>query len=354
MTPTPLPPAAPSALAIDISPQLSAITAAITAANALIASLQAAQAAQAAVRPPMIFGHGRNLSTSASFPQGCDSVRLWDSGVRWALLQPSRGTFNWSPLDARLAECEAHGVAGADILYCFGSTPIWAATAATTTSPGAYDATSNHPPSLADWSNFVAAIVAHVRRADGSYRIRKWELWNETNNPPFWTGTDAQLLAMARAAYGIIKSADPSALVTMPTPTWAATTTYAAIDNYLAQGFQQYADVVTFHGYLADGAAATAIAPIIDSIRAVMARHGCAALPLWDTESGFKGHALVPDALKPQWVAEWLAVRVAKGLAGAWWYQWDNQTNGTMAAATGAVATWGRVWIAMKEASDAR
>jgi hypothetical protein len=59
----------------------------------------------------MIWGHCRNTLNDAMFPPGADVVRLHDGGCRWALLEPSRGVYNWAKLDAYLAANEARGLA---------------------------------------------------------------------------------------------------------------------------------------------------------------------------------------------------------------------------------------------------
>jgi glutamate synthase domain-containing protein 2 len=39
---------------------------------------------------------GVNSATASHYPQGVEIVRLWDSGVRWSVISPSRGSYNWS------------------------------------------------------------------------------------------------------------------------------------------------------------------------------------------------------------------------------------------------------------------
>ena len=51
------------------------------------------------------------------------SLRLWDSGTRWADVAPARGRWNFDRLDAYLDAAE---VQGASLLCTLGSTPRWA------------------------------------------------------------------------------------------------------------------------------------------------------------------------------------------------------------------------------------
>jgi hypothetical protein len=66
---------------------------------------------------------------------------------------------------------------------------------------------------MTDWTNFVSQVV---QRSNG--RIKYWEIWNEPDNSDFWSGMNAQLVALAQSAYSIIKSADPSSKILLPPP----------------------------------------------------------------------------------------------------------------------------------------
>ena len=61
---------------------------------------------------------------------------------------------------------------------------------------------------LTDYQSMIAQIVA---RADPV--IRDWEVWNEPDNPAFFTGTPQQYAQMLRAAHDAIKQVDPQANV---------------------------------------------------------------------------------------------------------------------------------------------
>jgi len=286
----------------------------------------------------MIFGQGRNTLTAAAFPPGTDILRLHDGGCRWGLLEPTKGSYNWARLDAHLAASEAKGIPS---VYVFSDTPPWTAQAVAGAPAGLVDATSNHPPNLQDFTDFVTAIVTRYKG-----RIKVWEMWNEANYSGFWCGTDAQLLAMAKVLYTTVKRIDPSALVTTPTPcySWSGNNVITAHTNWFSQGFQNYADIVSFHGYCPDGADSKWIGPTLDSLNSLCLKYGITK-PLWDTEYGFKNPSLIPDSAKRQWVIDSIDIRAQKGIATSIWYQADNLTHGTQILQNGTLTIAGQAWL---------
>jgi len=76
------------------------------------------------------------------------------------------------------------------------------------------------------WANGGSSNVATPPTSDAAYagfvnylanafhgRVAAWEIWNEEDNSGWWSGTPAQYVALLKAAYPAIKSADPSATV---------------------------------------------------------------------------------------------------------------------------------------------
>jgi len=292
----------------------------------------------------MLFGHGRNTLKPQCFPKACDIIRLHDSGTGWSSLEPTKGNYNWTTLDAHLAAAE---VAGIPVLYVFSRTPEWTAQPGFGVGagvPGIVNPTSNRPPLLQDWSDFIAALLSHVRRADGTFRIQYWEMWNETNALQFWNGSDAQLLAMAKILYQLVKAYSPTMQVTTPTPCWNTTSADAAMNTYFSEGFQQYADIVSFHGYQALTVPAMAIGLTIDNMYAVMADYGVTK-PLWDTEYGFGDPTRLSYAQQRQWVMDSLIIRLQKRLGASIAYQWDNLTHMTCVSWAGVLTAAGHAFV---------
>jgi predicted Ser/Thr protein kinase len=157
--------------------------------------------------PTTMFGVTMHSSTGAmpSFQVG--AVRFWDSGTRWAGIQPRSGAFVWDTLD-RLVDAARR--AKLPVLFTIGATPAWAAPAGPR---GPYDDGSRTAPPdrMADWEDFVAALVE--RYGD---RIEAYEVWVLGNDARFYTGSVEKLVEMTRIAYRTIKRVAPGALVVCP------------------------------------------------------------------------------------------------------------------------------------------
>lgn len=68
------------------------------------------------------------------------------------------------------------------------------------------------PKDFAKWARICEGIVRHYNEgwADGfQYDIRYWEIWNEPENPPMWTGTKEQYFDLYRVAANHLKTCFP-------------------------------------------------------------------------------------------------------------------------------------------------
>lgn len=171
-------------------------------------SLLSATAASAQSPIPLsYFGmHIQNDSNSwPALPIG--SRRLWDSGATWSGINTGSGQFNWTAFDAIVARTTANG---ADIVFNLGTAPAWAVTNPKA-SPCAYGDGTCSPPREEYWTAWITAVVGHA-----AGRVKLWEIWNEPNDSSFWSGDIQTMVALARDAYRIIKSIDPTAKVLTP------------------------------------------------------------------------------------------------------------------------------------------
>lgn len=70
-----------------------------------------------------------------------------------------------------------------------------------------------HPPKdLMKWARICEGIIRHYNEgwANGfQYNIRYWEIWNEPENPPMWSGTKEQYFECYRVAANHLKSCFP-------------------------------------------------------------------------------------------------------------------------------------------------
>jgi hypothetical protein len=157
--------------------------------------------------PSTLFGVTVNSSTGLMPSFAVGAVRLWDSGTRWADLEPDPGRFSWTVLDRLVS---AAGAAQHPVLFVLGGTPAWA----NPTAPAAPypDGSRAAPPTdLGRWDAYVSALV---NRYHG--RIEGYELWPLANDKRYYNGPVSTLVDMTKRAAGIIRAADPKATVVCP------------------------------------------------------------------------------------------------------------------------------------------
>lgn len=156
---------------------------------------------------PATFGVTLNSNTGAMPSFRVGSVRFWDSGTRWADLEPRRGVFRFTALD-RLVD--GAGRAGEPALLTLGGTPGWAAP----NGPKSLyaDGSRTAPPDrLADWDAFIRVLAGRYR-----HRLEAYELWDTATDTHFYSGSARTLAQMVRRAARIIHTTDPRARVVCP------------------------------------------------------------------------------------------------------------------------------------------
>jgi hypothetical protein len=298
--------------------------------------------------PPQFMGldvHPEVLTDKIPWPtMPFGSIRLWATLTQWSALNPSLNTYDWTPLDSWLNMAAQNGKT--DLLYTFGVVPQWASSKPNDQTcvsgyslPGSCDApydlnADGSGPDLI-WQNFVTALVRHA-----AGRIQYWELWNEPDCPYEWSGTNAQLVRMAKDAYAIIKAADPTAMVTTPSvvDAGAGKSITLWLPAYLAAGGGAYADIVAFHGYVnpAMGQPPEMIASIVDQVTAGL-NGSLSSKPIWDTEGAWTLDSNLPDAeLQAAFVARVYLLQWFKGVSRFYWFQYGNTDTGSLWVLGGA------------------
>ena len=177
-------------------------------------------------------------------PPAASMYRLWDMGVAWKDVNPSRGVFDWTVLDRRV---DLYFRGGKPLLV-LGLTPQWAAV-----DPDAGDerwgaGTASPPKDITYWSDYVRSVATRY-----GARIAGYELWNEANLTTFWRGSTKELYDMAVSASSIIKSANPAAVVLSPSTTTrlrtSARTFTAGFASQIPKGQIGPFDAWTIHSY---------------------------------------------------------------------------------------------------------
>ena len=306
---------------------------------------------------PQFFGMSVNNVPAAPWPATLGvpfgGWRTLGLEVKWSDLElcdggsnPTNSCYMWTNLDASIAQAQS---TGQDILYTIYSTPTWASSAPTDTSctrgtsfpPGSCD-----PPNDIDavpgsglgdgtnlhFDNFLNALMSHV----GTGKVKYWEVWDEPNVAHAWRGTNAQLVRLAKDTYTIMKGLDSNSLVT--TPPFVGDGIRLQFPTYLAAGGSQYADIISYHGYLQTGTCPNDCpipeneGPLVVNLLGELQTAGLAGKPLFDTEGSW-GDYLGADAItdpdqQVAFTGRYYLMHVSSGVSRLYWYSWNNQENG--------------------------
>jgi Beta-galactosidase len=150
--------------------------------------------------PSITFGVDLNVDgdPAAAAQEGMKWVRI---PADWSVLEPTRGTYAWTALDAPIKRATDAGVR---IVLVLMHTPKWAALDQT-----APEAVWRHQPprNVADWQRFVGAAAARYRG-----RVAAWQVQLLVDFVEF-RGTFQDYAEMLHAAGLAVRQADPQALV---------------------------------------------------------------------------------------------------------------------------------------------
>jgi hypothetical protein len=267
--------------------------------------------------PASLFGmHIHRIGSGTPWPVvPMAGWRLWDAHVTWLDLEPRKGQWRFDTLDKYLSAAEGHH---AEVLLVLGLSPRWASARPDEQSvygPGA----AAEPNDLEDWRAYVTAVVNHC-----GARVRAYEIWNEPNLKPFWSGSTDRLVILTREASQIIRSINPEAIIVSPSATAGYGTKWLA--EFLSKGGGQYVDVIGYHFYV-NPEPPEAMLPIIQQIRQIMTANGADTKPLWDTEIGWsKPKPFLSEELAAAYLARSYILNWAAGVQRLYWYAWDNHT----------------------------
>lgn len=238
--------------------------------------------------------------------------RLWDANVTWKDLEPGKGVWDFSHLDALVAQGQEHGV---DMILPLAMTPQWASqrpNEASAYAPGA----AAPPINIQDWIDYVAAVTARYK-----VKIAYYEMWNEMNLPETWTGTPAEIVSLQQAAYATIKRIDPDAKLISANLT--ASSGLPLLKQLLDLGYANSADIIGYHFYVFPSPP-EAIATLFSQIDSLLEQHGVSK-SVWNTETGWlKPSTMTSDDESAAYVVRALLVGRASGIERFLWYEWDN------------------------------
>ncbi|MDI1289430.1 MAG: hypothetical protein PSX37_05705 [bacterium] len=257
------------------------------------------------------------------------TIRLWDAGVSWGLVEQHRGKYWWVGFDRAVQAATSQG---AQILYVLGSTPTWAASNRTQGTYPNKGAASN-PRYMADWRRWVTSVVTRYSASIDAYQI-----WNEANLPTFWQGSARQMASLTLEATKIIRRLDPTAKVVAASSTVRLSSAFRRFfPAYLRQlrrlGWP--VDVFAIHTYGPSTATPAMRSAFIARARKSLRDAHAPKRPLWDTEVnyGIKGPGdAYPDkdiggAKAAKYVSQTYLDSVRLGIARTYWYSWSAKTE---------------------------
>jgi hypothetical protein len=198
--------------------------------------------------------------------------------VDWNRIEPVRGQYDWSHLDAIVAAAQQHHL---KVLGVIAYAAPWARPA------GTYF--TAFPVDPADFAHFSATVV--TRYAD---RISHWQLWNEPNLPifsGFTSSNGGRYAELLKAAYPAIKAVQPNSTVVAAglSRKVGDDSPPAFLDQMYDAGVRGFFDAAAAHPYVfPDGLSADPDNGWSDvgRLHDVMVAHGDGQMKIWLTEFG--------------------------------------------------------------------
>lgn len=281
-------------------------------------------------------GASASLTPFPSFPVSV--MRFWDVAY-WAMLEPSKGNFNWTKMDGTIKTATSNGVE--DFIFTFGHVPQWASTTPSDPCAGGEGPGSCTAPEMHAFDDFATQLVQRYCGA-----VKYYETWNEPNAANFWDGNNTELLTVAKHLYQIAK--DPSNCgctngickpgggpnpneVILPSISSLDQASLGWLDSFLttAGANYPYADIVSFHGY-ENGSPPENIAAQVQSFRQILKKDGLDNLQLWNTEASWGEETSAVDQKQASWLMRYHTVQLAVDVARFVWYAYDNCDWGTL------------------------
>ncbi len=256
-------------------------------------------------------------------------MRLWDDRVAWRDLETAPGVFDWTRVDRQVARARSHR---ASLLLVLGQTPRFHTSRPA--APGFYGAGSTAMPTRkADWQRYVRA-VARRNRVDWG-RAASFQVWNEANNPQYWSGTPAQLALLTMWTRAALDDVDPRARLVGPALAVRLPSQRRWIDAYYRQTVGgrrvgDYLDAVALNLYPERRGDPERAMTLLAKVRRTLADRNVAQ-PVWVTEIDYGLDGRHPGARVPPLdrahavgnVVRTFVLAAEHDVARVYWYAWD-------------------------------
>jgi hypothetical protein len=360
-----------------------------TAARSFTLTVSSSTGGGGSLAPASLFGFTDTSTSAKKFPTvDYGMQRFWDSPpLQWPSINTASGVFDFTNLDSTLAQGYSSGVM--EGMYTLARTPPWATSNPADTSchyvnavsgggagecDAPIDLNSDGSGSNAIWKAWITAIATHANNPtylQTHAHIKYWEIWNEPDNQPFWSGTFAQLARLTEDANCIITgrgvihesgngtatpctatAIDPTARIVMSSGhakkgalTYAQNQLYC---NASPKGYQlpcpnpanaiaSAVDIINFHMKPGNESGNTCPAPTPCTPEAAMQWyvsniHGILqpaelAKPLWNGEASYSEYGFTNAYSDPDMAASFMSrfylVHWSLSITGMAWYDWN-------------------------------
>ena len=276
------------------------------------------------------------------WPQGpAGSVRLWDNGVTWRDLEPADGMFTWDRLDALVAQARGHG---ASVLLVLGQTPAFHANEPA--APGFFGGGATSMPNKAAWLRYVQAVAG--RNVDVWGGRVAFQVWNEGNNPQYWSGTPEQLALLTRWTARAMRAIDPTVRIVAPAMDTRLASQLEVLREYVEQRpsgrpVADFVDAFAVHLYPPQDSGPERAIRQLRTVLSMLADEGVTK-PVWNTEinygliggsenggpgsygpgGGYAPPEPLPDRRQAAFVLRTYLLNAGFGVRRVYWYAWDR------------------------------
>lgn len=253
------------------------------------------------------------------------AIRLWDSGTSWREVEPVKGQFDYTKLDAAVT---AANLRNTPVLYVFGPTAQWAAVdqRVDLRGPGA----AADIKDLKDWDDYVTNIVTRYKG-----KIESYQIWNEASEASFWRGTPARMAELTKRTCAIVKKIDPAALCVAPSTTTRRPVGFRGffppyLEALKQGGWPTELDVWAVHAYPVSTGKPADRRNQVQLFKQALAAAGAPEKPIWETElnfglagpgPNFPAIDFAPD-VEAQLLKQAYLDSIALGLQRVYWYSW--------------------------------
>lgn len=210
-----------------------------------------------------------------------DMRRLRDAGtdrlrfaLAWDGTHTGPGEFDFSFWDRLVSVAEDYDV---DLIPYLGYTPRWLA-------DGPDTGYWTRPPE--NYEQFGQFVERTARRYRG--RIHSWEIWNEPDNPDYWTGSDTEFARLVKVASKALDRVEGDKTLVLGGIAWDV--------GFLRRQFrrhdvERWVDVVNAHAYYETwhSAPLERLPRYLNRIQSVIDRHGDGE-ELWMAEVGYSNY----------------------------------------------------------------